>query len=53
MADKHPYVHGPGALVQVVTQFRKSFPAAVNASTLQKLGFAPKTRATFSTCCVS
>jgi len=42
MADKHPYVNGPGALVQVVTQFRKSFPAAVNASTLQKLGFAPK-----------
>lgn len=42
MADKHPYVHGPGALVQVVTQFRKSFPTAVNASTLQKLGFAPK-----------
>ena len=41
MADKHPYVQGPGALVQVVTHFRKSFPAAVNASTLQKLGFAP------------
>lgn len=41
MADKHPYVQGPGALVQVVTQFRKSFPAAVSASTLQKLGFAP------------
>jgi len=41
MADKHPYVQGPGALVQVVTQFRKSFPAAVNANTLQKLGFAP------------
>jgi hypothetical protein len=42
MADKHPYVQGPGALVQVVTHFRKSFPATVNASTLQKLGFAPK-----------
>jgi hypothetical protein len=41
MADKHPYVQGPGALVQVVTQFRKSFPPTVTATTLQKLGFAP------------
>src|SRR2546427_3646057 len=41
MADKHPYVTGPGALVQVVTHFRKSFPGTVDASTLQKLGFAP------------
>ena len=41
MADKHPYVQGPGALAQVVTQFRKSFPAKVDASTLKKLGIAP------------
>ena len=41
MADKHPYVQGLGALVQVVTHFRKSFPAKVDASTLKKLGFAP------------
>lgn len=41
MADKHPYVHGPGALAQVITQFRKSFPATVDASTLKKLGIAP------------
>jgi len=41
MADKHPYVQGPGALVQVITQFRKSFPAKVDASTLKKLGIAP------------
>jgi len=41
MADKHPYVTGPGALVQVITHFRKSFPGTVDASTLQKLGFAP------------
>lgn len=41
MADKHPYVQGPGALVQVVTHFRKSFPAKVDAGTLKKLGFAP------------
>lgn len=41
MADKHPYVQGPGALVQAVTHFRKSLPATVNASTLKKLGIAP------------
>ena len=42
MADKHPYVTGPGGLVQVIKQFRKSFPATVSAETLKKLGFAPK-----------
>lgn len=42
MADKHPYVSGGGTLVQVITQFRNSFPATVNATTLQKLGLAPK-----------
>jgi hypothetical protein len=41
MADRHPYVQGPGALVQIVTQFKKSFPSKVNAATLKKLGFAP------------
>lgn len=41
MADKHPYVQGPGGLVQAVTHFRKSFPATVNAGTLKKLGIAP------------
>ncbi len=41
MADKHPYVAAPGGLVQVITHFRKSFPARVTAETLQKLGFAP------------
>lgn len=41
MADRHPYAQGPGALVQVVTHFRKSFPANVDAGTLKKLGFAP------------
>lgn len=41
MADKHPYVQGPGALVQAVTHLRKSFPATVDASTLKKLGIAP------------
>ena len=42
MADKHPYVSAPGNLVQVVTHFRKSFPATVTAQTLKKLGYAPK-----------
>jgi hypothetical protein len=42
MAEKHPYVHGPGNLVPVIAQFRKSFPSSVSADTLRKLGFAPK-----------
>jgi len=42
MADKHPYVTAPGNLAQVINHFRKSFPLAVTADTLKKLGFAPK-----------
>jgi hypothetical protein len=42
MAEKHPYVHGPGNLVPVIAQLRKSFPNSVTADTLRKLGFAPK-----------
>ena len=42
MADKHPYVSGPGILGKVITHLRKSFPATVTAETLKKLGFAPK-----------
>src|SRR5712692_1086088 len=42
MADKHPYVSGPGGLVQVINHLRRSFPSKVSAETLQKLGFAPK-----------
>jgi hypothetical protein len=42
VADKHPYVPGPGGLVQVIKHFRSSFPVAVTADTLRKLGFAPK-----------
>lgn len=42
MADKHPYVSAPGGLVQVITHFRRSFPATVTAETLRKLGYAPK-----------
>jgi hypothetical protein len=42
MTDKHPYIAAPGYLVKVINQFRKSFPSNVDASTLQKLGLAPK-----------
>lgn len=40
MASKHPYISSGGPLVQAVTQFRKSFPATVDASVLKKLGIA-------------
>lgn len=41
MAGKNPYISSGGPLVQAITQFRKSFPATVDASTLKKLGIAP------------
>lgn len=41
MADTHPYTTSRGGFVQVMSQFRQSFPAAVDAGTLKKLGFAP------------
>lgn len=40
MADKHPYISSGGPIVQAITQFRKSFPATIDASTLKKLGIA-------------
>ena len=42
MSDKHPYTPATGHVVQVISHFRKSFPAIVNADTLKRLGFAPK-----------
>ena len=42
MAEKHPYIQGPGNFVPIIMHFRKSFPTTVTAETLQKLGFAPK-----------
>ncbi len=42
MTNRHPYVTSPGYLVQVLTQFKKSFPQSVTAETLKKLGFAPQ-----------
>ena len=54
MADKHPYVQGPGALVQAVTHFRRSFPATVDAGALKKLGIAPNNESYYRPCrCVS
>lgn len=42
MADeKHPYA-SPGAITGAISQFRKTFPAKVNADTLRKLGIAPQ-----------
>lgn len=40
MAEKHPYA-SPGVVVAAVNQFRKSFPAKVDAGTLRKLSIAP------------
>ncbi len=42
MAERHPYSPGPGGITAAITQFRKSFPATVNAETLKQLGIAPK-----------
>jgi hypothetical protein len=39
--EKHPYA-SPGAITGAVNQFRKTFPATVNADTLRKLGIAPQ-----------
>ncbi len=43
MANKstHPYVPSSGNLVQTFTQFRKAFPAKVDARTLKRLSLAP------------
>lgn len=42
MAERHPYSPSPGGVTSAITQFRKSFPATVNADTLKQLGIAPK-----------
>lgn len=41
MADKHPYISGSSGVTQITAQLRRSFPAAVTADTLKKLGIAP------------
>ena len=42
MAERHPYAPGPGGISSAIAQFRKSFPATVNAETLKQLGIATK-----------
>ncbi len=42
MAYKHPYVSAIGGLANVITHFRRAFPATVTAETIRKLGYAPK-----------
>jgi len=42
MADKHAYVTSPGNFVQLIDYLRRTFPAAVTAETVKKLGIAPK-----------
>jgi hypothetical protein len=37
----NPYISGSGGISAAITQFRKSFPAKVNAETLKKYGIAP------------
>jgi hypothetical protein len=42
LADKtHPYISGGGSIATAINQFRKSFPATINADTLKKLNIAP------------
>ena len=42
MADKHPYITSAGGFIQVLNHLRSSFPTALTADTLKKLGYAPK-----------
>jgi hypothetical protein len=42
MAEKHPYISGPGGLVKAIQQLRSSLPAKIDAFILKKLGIAPK-----------
>jgi hypothetical protein len=41
MAEGHPYMSGGGAVLQIVEHLRRTFPAALTADTLKKLGVAP------------
>src|SRR5262245_20969757 len=38
LAERHPYAPGSGGISAAISQFRKSFPATVNAETLKQLG---------------
>ncbi|EYT58812.1 hypothetical protein D514_0108070 [Microbacterium sp. UCD-TDU] len=41
LANTYPYISGPGALVKTLEQFRKSFPATVDAAYFKRMGIAP------------
>ena len=41
MATSYPYVSAQGALIKAFDQFRKAFPATLDAEALQKFGIAP------------
>lgn len=42
MADSHPYISGPGNILQMIEHLRKSFPKTISSETVKKLGLAPK-----------
>jgi hypothetical protein len=42
MATTHPYITSSGPIVQIVKHLRRSFPPAVDAETIKRLGIAPK-----------
>lgn len=41
LANTYPYISGQGALVKAFEQFRKSFPATVDAAYFKRMGIAP------------
>ncbi len=41
MANTYPYISGQGALVKTIDQFRKSFPATVDAAYFKRMAIAP------------
>lgn len=41
MANTYPYISGSGSLVKTLEQFRKSFPATVDAAYFKRMGIAP------------
>ena len=42
MSEKYPYVPAPGHVTKTLNHFRNALPSRIDASTLKKLGLAPK-----------
>jgi hypothetical protein len=42
MPATHPYISSSGSVVKVINHLRKSFPSAIDAETIKKLGYAPQ-----------